>query len=78
MIVLKQIILKGNITEPTLARLRIKGPGILTANDIELPPNIELVEPQQYIANIILVMMIFFIKNVMNGKKQLLQKLIKL
>lgn len=49
---LKQIVLKGNITEPALARLRIKGPGIITANDIELPPNIELVEPQQYIANI--------------------------
>jgi DNA-directed RNA polymerase subunit alpha len=48
---LKQIIFKGNITEPTLARLRVKGPGIITASDIELPPNIKLVDPRQYIAN---------------------------
>jgi len=49
---LKQIVFKGNITEPTLARLKIKGSGIVTANDIELPPNLELVDPSQYIANI--------------------------
>jgi DNA-directed RNA polymerase subunit alpha len=49
---LKQIVFKGTITEPTLARLRVKGPGIITANDIELPPNLELVDPRQYIANI--------------------------
>ena len=49
---LKQIVFKGTITEPTLARLRVKGPGIITANDIELPPNLELVDSRQYIANI--------------------------
>lgn len=48
---LKQIVFKGNITEPVLARLRVKGPGIITANDIELPPNVKLVDPRQYIAN---------------------------
>merc|ERR1711934_1236546 len=49
---LKQIVLKGGINEPTLARLRIKGPGIITAKDIDLPSNVSLVEPQQYIATI--------------------------
>lgn len=49
---LKQIVLKGSINEPALARLRIKGPGIITAGDIELPSNVNLVEPQQYIATI--------------------------
>ena len=49
---LKQIVLKGDINEPTLARLRIKGPGIITARDIDLPSNVSLVEPQQYIATI--------------------------
>jgi len=49
---LKQIILKGNITEPTLARLRIKGPGIITASNIELPPNVTLVDKRQYIAQL--------------------------
>jgi DNA-directed RNA polymerase subunit alpha len=49
---LKQIIFKGNINEPTLARLRVKGPGIITADDIELPPNVKLIDPRQYIATI--------------------------
>jgi len=49
---LKQILLKGNITEPTLARLVINGPGIITAGQLELPDNISLVDPQQYIASL--------------------------
>jgi DNA-directed RNA polymerase subunit alpha len=49
---LKQIILKGNITEPTLARLNVKEAGIIVAKDIELPNNITLVDPQQYIASL--------------------------
>jgi len=47
---LKQIILKGNINEPTLARLSVKKTGIITASNIELPANISLVDPRQYIA----------------------------
>ena len=47
---LKQIVLKGNITEPTLSRLTYHGPGIITAKDIELPSEVTLVEPNQYIA----------------------------
>jgi DNA-directed RNA polymerase subunit alpha len=49
---LKQIILKGNINEPTLARLKVKGPSIVTADDLELSENITVVDPQQYIANL--------------------------
>jgi DNA-directed RNA polymerase subunit alpha len=49
---LKQIILKGNITEPTLARLNVKEPGIIAASDIELPNNVALVDPRQYIATL--------------------------
>jgi DNA-directed RNA polymerase subunit alpha len=49
---LKQIILKGDITEPTLARLKVTSPGIVTANDIEFPDNITLVDPRQYIASL--------------------------
>ena len=37
---LKQILLKGNATDPTLARLVVKGPGIITAGQLELPDNI--------------------------------------
>jgi DNA-directed RNA polymerase subunit alpha len=47
---LKQIILKGDIVEPTLARLEVKEAGIIVANDIELPNNISFVDPRQYIA----------------------------
>ena len=39
---LKQIILKGNIAEPTLARLMVKGPSVVTANDLELTKDITL------------------------------------
>jgi DNA-directed RNA polymerase subunit alpha len=49
---LKQIKLKGNITEPTLARLVVNGPSIVTAKDFELTGNITLVDSQQYIASL--------------------------
>ena len=49
---LKQIILKGNITEPTLARLNVKQMGLVVAEDIKLPNNITFVDPQQYIASL--------------------------
>jgi DNA-directed RNA polymerase subunit alpha len=47
---LKQIVLKGNINEPTLARLSVKKAGIITADSIELPTGVSLVDPRQYIA----------------------------
>jgi DNA-directed RNA polymerase subunit alpha len=47
---LKQIVLKGNITEPTIARLSVKEAGVIIAEDILLPNNISLVNPTQYIA----------------------------
>ena len=49
---LKQIVLKGNVKEPTLSRLSYHGPGIITAKEIELPEEITLVEPHQYIATV--------------------------
>ena len=49
---IKQIILKGNLTEPALVRLHAKEAGIITAGNIELPTNISLVDPQQYIASL--------------------------
>jgi DNA-directed RNA polymerase subunit alpha len=49
---LKQVVLKGILSEPTLARLSFQGPGIITAKDIELPSSISLVEPNQYIATV--------------------------
>jgi DNA-directed RNA polymerase subunit alpha len=49
---LKQIILKGDITEPTLAKLSVKDEGIVIASNIELPNSIVLVDPRQHIANL--------------------------
>lgn len=48
---LKQVILKGNINEPVLGRLRIQGPAIITAAQIELP-EITIVNGAQYLATI--------------------------
>lgn len=49
---LKQIVLKGSFKDPILARLAYHGPGIITAKDIELPPEVTLIEPNQYIASV--------------------------
>lgn len=49
---LKQIVLKGNIIEPTLARLNVKEAGIIVADNISLPDNISLVDSRQYIATL--------------------------
>lgn len=49
---LKQIVLKGDIIEPTLARLKITEPGIVVADNIELPNGIISVDPRQYLASL--------------------------
>jgi DNA-directed RNA polymerase subunit alpha len=49
---LKQIILKGNIQEPLIARLNFRGPGIITARNIHLDQDLTFVEPDQYIASV--------------------------
>jgi len=51
---LKQIIFKGTILEPTIARLIVKDAGIITASDIELPTSISVVDPSQYLATLTL------------------------
>jgi DNA-directed RNA polymerase subunit alpha len=49
---LKQLVFKGNLNEPIITRLNIQGPCIVTAGDIDIPTNLELIDPQQYIATI--------------------------
>ena len=49
---LKQVVLKGFTKDSILSRLSYRGPGIITAKDIELPEDITLVEPNQYIASV--------------------------
>jgi len=49
---LKQVVFKGQLQEALITRLNIQGPGLITAQDIDLPPGLELVDKQQYIATI--------------------------
>nr|YP_009296912.1 DNA-directed RNA polymerase alpha subunit [Bangiopsis subsimplex]AOM66255.1 DNA-directed RNA polymerase alpha subunit [Bangiopsis subsimplex]ARO90383.1 DNA-directed RNA polymerase subunit alpha [Bangiopsis subsimplex] len=49
---LKSIIFRTQIQNSGLGRVRVQGPGIVTAGLLELPPGVELVDPRQYIATI--------------------------
>jgi DNA-directed RNA polymerase subunit alpha len=49
---LKGVVLKNKSTEAKLGRLKIQGPAVITANNIELPPGLKVVNPNHYIATI--------------------------
>nr|YP_010619720.1 RNA polymerase a-subunit [Tayloriella tenebrosa]WAX03733.1 RNA polymerase a-subunit [Tayloriella tenebrosa] len=49
---LKEVILKSHSSEPQIGRLRIQGPAVITTGLFDIPPEIELIDPKQYIATI--------------------------
>nr|YP_010421724.1 RNA polymerase alpha subunit [Urtica mairei]USG55776.1 RNA polymerase alpha subunit [Urtica mairei] len=49
---LKEIVLRSNLYGTCEASICIKGPGYVTANDIILPPSVEIVDKTQHIANL--------------------------
>jgi DNA-directed RNA polymerase subunit alpha len=49
---LKEVVLKSYNKEPSIGRLRVQGPSIITASNFELPPDIEVIDTNQYIATI--------------------------
>ena len=49
---LKEVVLKSQTKAPGVGRLRVQGPAIVTTSNLELPYDIELVDPNQYIATI--------------------------
>lgn len=49
---LKGIVLKSKTQSPQFGRLKIQGPSVVTANLIQLPPGLEIVNPNHYIATI--------------------------
>ena len=49
---LKGVVLKSKTTDPEFGRLKIQGPAVITANSIQLPSNLEIVNPNHYIATI--------------------------
>ena len=49
---LKGIVIKSTKTGDSYGRLRVQGPSVVTANLIELPDEIEIVNPNHYIATV--------------------------
>lgn len=49
---LKELVFKSDSDEVLIGRLRVQGPAIVTASDIDLPSEVTLVDPKQYIATI--------------------------
>jgi DNA-directed RNA polymerase subunit alpha len=49
---LKGIVLKSNSQEAQFGRLKIQGPTVITADLIEVPSNLEIVNPNHYIATL--------------------------
>ena len=49
---LKGIVFKNKTKDISFGRLKIKGPAVITANSIQLPSNLEIVNPNHYIATI--------------------------
>jgi len=49
---LKGIVLKSEIFSRQFGRLRVHGPAVITASSIELPPEIQIINPNHYIATI--------------------------
>jgi DNA-directed RNA polymerase subunit alpha len=49
---LKGIVLKNKIKDVQFGRLKVQGPSVVTADLIQLPPDLEIVNPNHYIATI--------------------------
>ena len=49
---LKGVVLKSKTTDPQFGRLKIQGPAAITADAIQLPTDLEIVNPNHYIATI--------------------------
>nr|YP_010619525.1 RNA polymerase a-subunit [Xiphosiphonia pinnulata]WAX03538.1 RNA polymerase a-subunit [Xiphosiphonia pinnulata] len=49
---LKEVILKSHSSEPQIGRLRIQGPAVITTGLLDIPPEVEVIDPKQYIATI--------------------------
>jgi DNA-directed RNA polymerase subunit alpha len=49
---MKESVLKSYSSQTQIGRLRIEGPATITAQDFELPSEVEVIEPSQYIATV--------------------------
>ena len=48
----KQIVLRSHSDQPQIGRLHVQGPAMVTAGHIDLNPEVEVINPNQYIATI--------------------------
>lgn len=49
---LKEVVLRSYSKEPQIGRVKIQGPAIITTGLFDIPPDIEIIDPKQYIATI--------------------------
>lgn len=49
---MKEIVLKSYSSDPQICRLVARGPGTVTAGDFNLPSDIEVINPDQYVATL--------------------------
>nr|YP_009395440.1 RNA polymerase a-subunit [Polysiphonia infestans]ARW64420.1 RNA polymerase a-subunit [Polysiphonia infestans] len=49
---LKEVVLKSYSKEPQIGRIKIQGPAVITTGLFDIPPEIEIIDPKQYIATI--------------------------
>nr|QCI04762.1 RNA polymerase a-subunit [Bornetia secundiflora] len=49
---LKEVIFKSFSAKPQIGRVRIQGPAVITAGLFDLPPEVQLIDPKQYIATV--------------------------
>jgi DNA-directed RNA polymerase subunit alpha len=48
----KQIVLRSSSVQPQIGRLMVQGPSMVTAGHIDLNPEVEVINPNQYIASL--------------------------
>ena len=49
---LKQVILRSHSAEPQIGRLFVRGPSTVKSGDFELSPEVEAINPEQYVATL--------------------------
>jgi DNA-directed RNA polymerase subunit alpha len=49
---MKEAVLKSYSSQPQIGRLRIEGPATVTTQDFELPAEVEVIDPSQYVATV--------------------------
>jgi DNA-directed RNA polymerase alpha subunit len=64
----------GTFFKPVLGYLKVKGPGVIRAKDLRLPPFIQCVDPSQYIATLAEDGILNIVFVIMEGKNYIVQK----